>query len=307
MQTILGSGGIIGIELAKNLPKHTNKIRLVSRNPKIVNQSNELFPCDLTDTEQVKEAVKGSDIVYLTVGLDYNLKIWEESWPKIMRNTIDACAFHNCKMVFFDNVYMYDKDHLDNMTEDTPINPPSKKGKVRAEISEMMMNAWERNTISGLIARAPDFYGPNNDKSMLMISVHDNFKSGKKANWLGKIDCKHSFIYTPDIGKATAELGNSNTAYNQVWHLPTAPDPLTGKEWIDVFAREMNIKNPKYQIAGETMAQIMGLFNPIMKELSEMIYQFDRDFIFKSDKYEHYFNTQPTSYANGVESIIRPK
>lgn len=307
MQTILGSGGVIGVELAKNLPKHTDKIRLVSRKPKKVHHSDELFPCDLTNLEQVKNAVKGSDVAYLTVGLDYKLKVWEEIWPKIMRNAIDACAFHDCKLVFFDNVYMYDKDHLGNMTEDTPINPTSGKGKVRAEIAEMITNAWEKGTITGLIARAPDFYGPNNDKSMLMVSVYDNFKSRKKANWLGKIDCKHSFIYTPDAGKATAELGNSKHAINQVWHLPTAPDPLTGKEWIDVFAREMGIKKPKHQIAGETMAGIMGLFNPIMKELAEMIYQFDRDFVFKSDKYEHYFNEKPTSYADGVESIIRPK
>ena len=181
MQTILGSGGIIGVELAKNLPKHTDKIRLVSRNPKKVNHSNELVSCDLTNADQVKEAVKGSKIVYLTVGLDYKLKVWEEIWPKIMRNTLEACSFHDSKLVFFDNVYMYDKDHLGNMTEETPINPVSGKGKVRAEIAEMMTNAWEKGKITGLIARAPDFYGPGNDKSMLMLSVYENFKSGKKA------------------------------------------------------------------------------------------------------------------------------
>ena len=306
MQTILGAGGIIGKELAKNLPQFTNKIRLVSRNPKRVNAGDELVSCDLTNAEQVKEAVKGSEIVYLTVGLDYNLKVWEDIWPKIMRNTIDACAFHDSRLVFFDNVYMYDKDHLGGMDENTPINPPSKKGKVRAEITEMLINSWEKGTISGLIARAPDFYGPGNDKSMLMISVYDNFKTGKKANWLGKIDCKHSFIYTPDAGVATAKLGNNNSCYNQVWHLPTAPEPLTGKEWIDVFAKEMNVKS-RYQIAGETMTGILGLFNPMMKELAEMIYQYDRDYVFISTKYEHFFNSPPTSYANGIESIVRPQ
>ena len=33
MQTILGSGGAIGVQLAKELTKYTNEIRLVSRNP----------------------------------------------------------------------------------------------------------------------------------------------------------------------------------------------------------------------------------------------------------------------------------
>jgi len=216
MQTILGSGGIIGQELAKSLPQFTDKIRLVSRNPKIVNGTDNLFPCDLTDLSQVKESLKGSEIAYLTVGLDYSLKVWEELWPKIMANAIEACKYNDCKLVFFDNVYMYDKDQLHHMTEETVVNPPSKKGKVRAEIADTLTNAWEKGEISGLIARAPDFYGPGNSKSMLMISVFDNFKQGKKANWLGSVDFKHSFIYTPDAGKSTAMLGNSETAYNQV-------------------------------------------------------------------------------------------
>ena len=42
MQTILGSGGAIGISLAKELMNYTNQIRLVSRNPKKVNETDEL-------------------------------------------------------------------------------------------------------------------------------------------------------------------------------------------------------------------------------------------------------------------------
>jgi len=112
MHTILDSSGIIGIELAKILPNHTDKIRLVSRNPKIVNGKDELFPCYLTNLDQVKEALKGSDVAYLTVGLDYNLKVWEELWPEIMTNVIEGCKYNDCKLVFFDNVYMYDENQL---------------------------------------------------------------------------------------------------------------------------------------------------------------------------------------------------
>lgn len=44
MQTILGAGGAIGIDLAKELLAYTDKIRLVSRNPVKVNAGDELFP-----------------------------------------------------------------------------------------------------------------------------------------------------------------------------------------------------------------------------------------------------------------------
>ena len=109
MQTILGSGGIIANHLATSLPSYTDKIRLVSRNPKVVTGKEELVSADLTSAEQVLKAVKGSDVVYLTAGLQYDSKVWQEQWPKLMQNVINACKENKSKLVFFDNVYMYGK------------------------------------------------------------------------------------------------------------------------------------------------------------------------------------------------------
>src|SRR5664279_1524659 len=105
MQTILGANGTIGSVLAKELVKYTNKIRLVSRNPRKVNETDELFSADLSNPANVDQAVEGSDVVYLVVGLDYKIKVWEENWPKLMRATINACIKHKARLVFFDNVY----------------------------------------------------------------------------------------------------------------------------------------------------------------------------------------------------------
>src|SRR3712207_252090 len=109
MQTILGSGGSIGHELAQELTKYTNQIRLVSRNPKRVNANDELFAADLSDKSQVDKAVAGSEIVYVTVGFEYDTKVWREKWPALMKNVIEACKKYKAKLVFFDNVYMYDR------------------------------------------------------------------------------------------------------------------------------------------------------------------------------------------------------
>ena len=104
MQTILGSGGSIGVELAKLLPQYTKKVRLVSRNPQKINANDELLQADLTQLNDVMKAVEGSDIVYLMVGLQYTAKVWAIQWPLVMSHTIEACKKHNCKLVFFDNV-----------------------------------------------------------------------------------------------------------------------------------------------------------------------------------------------------------
>ncbi len=304
MQTILGSGGAIGIELAKALISYTSNIKLVSRNPQRVNESDQLYKADLTKPNEVLKAVEGSKVVYLTVGLSYNLKVWKSTWPVVMKNVIRACKHHDAKLVFFDNIYMYDQNHLNPITEIVPINPPSEKGKVRARIADMVIEEIRTGNLKALIARCADFYGPNiKNTSMLTETVFNNLSKGKKANWLGSVKYKHSFTYTPDAGKATALLGNTDDAYGEVWHLPTAPNPFTGEEWIKNIAKEMGVE-PKFQAAPKLLVRVIGLFVPIMKEMVEMIYQYDRDYVFDSSKFEKRFDFTPTPYLEGIKNII---
>jgi nucleoside-diphosphate-sugar epimerase len=303
MQTILGANGTIGSVLAKELLKYTDKIRLVSRNPRRVNGTDELFPADLTEATAVDKAVEGSQVVYLVVGLDYTIKVWEEKWPKLMRATIDACIRHNARLVFFDNVYMYGINAIPYMTEASEINPPSRKGAVRKQISQMIMDEVKAGRLMALIARSADFYGPDNDKSFVNEMVYKNLKKGKRANWFMDADRKHSFTYTPDAAKATALLGNTIDAFNQVWHLPTDQNTLTGREFISLFAKEMKASD-KVMVMPMWLIKIIGLFVPILKEMPEMMYQYDRDYFFNSAKFDARFNFQTTSYQEGVKNTV---
>ena len=298
MQTILGSSGIIGKELAKALPQYTNKIRLVSRNPKIINGGDELFKANLLNADETIKAVEGSEVVYLTAGLQYDIKVWRRDWTVIMKNVIEACKKNKSKFVFFDNVYSYGK--VDGwMTEETSTKPDSEKGKVRAKLNEMIMNEVGQGNLKALIAKAADFYGPETPLSFVKIMVFDNFKKGKKAQWFIDVNKKHSFTYTPDAGKGTAILGNNESAYKQVWHLPTNKDVLTGKEFIELAAKAMGVK-PEYTVVKKWMVQMLGLFNKVIKENVEMLYQNDSDYLFDSTKFEKAFNYKPISYEEGI-------
>ncbi len=305
MQTILGSGGAIGVHLAKALNKYTNEIRLVSRNPEKINTNDELMQADLLVTENLEKAIQGSSVVYVTAGFEYSAKVWTETWPPFISGVISACKKFQSKFVFFDNVYMYDPDYLDGMTEETPVNPVSKKGKVRAEICNMIMDEVEKGELTALIARSADFYGPSiKNTSMLTEAVFIPLSSGKKASWMASDKYIHSFTYTPDAGKATALLGNTDDAYNQVWHLPTAGNPFTGKEWIEAIAGEMGVK-PDYRVVSGFLMKVLGLFVPFMKEMSEMMYQYDRNYLFDSSKFQKRFDFNPTPYSEGIEEVIK--
>lgn len=302
-QTILGAGGAIGIELAKALTAYTKDIRLVSRQPKKVNDSDTLMTADLTQRDAVFKAVEGSAIVYLVVGLPYKTSVWQKEWPPLVQNVIDACLQFNSKLVFFDNVYAIGGDHVKHITENSPIEPSSLKGQVRAEVDLMILEAIEKKKLNAIIARSADFFGEVKTTSMLMTIVYDNLAKGKKAQWLGKANCVHSISYTPDLAKGTAMLGNSPEAYNQIWNLPTDPEKITGEGWINLFAKEMNASNA-YQVLPVWLMKILGLFIPIMKELPEMNYQYDRDYFFDSSKFNKHFNYTPTSHAQAVKETV---
>jgi len=132
MHTILGANGIIAQEISRALVAHIPNIRQVSRHPWRVNSTDEIFIADLLDAKATAKAIEGTDVAYLVAGLKYSASVWQEQWPKVMRNVIDGCKQHGARLVFFDNVYAYGRvDGL--MTEDTPFNPISKKGEVRAQ------------------------------------------------------------------------------------------------------------------------------------------------------------------------------
>jgi nucleoside-diphosphate-sugar epimerase len=303
MQVILGAGGTIARGIARLLPQHTDKIRLVSRNPKKVNEGDELFQADLKDLNAVMNAIKGADVVYLTAGLKYDIKVWEADWPVIIKNALAACKWANAKLVFFDNVYALGK--VDGwMKESTPMNPVSKKGEVRKQLSGLILEAVSKGNVNAIIARAADFYGPDSPFSVVNMLLLDKFAKGKSGQMLISDKYKHTYTYTPDAAQATVLLGNNPAAYNRIWHLPTDKNALTGKEFAELAARIYGVP-PKYSVIPKFMIRILGLFKTELRELVEMSYQNDSDYLFSSSEFEKTFDFIPTTYQKGLEETLK--
>ncbi|KAA2243880.1 NAD-dependent epimerase/dehydratase family protein [Chitinophaga agrisoli] len=303
MHTILGAGGVIAKELTNTLLQNGKEVKLVSRQPKAIGGRTDIAAADLTNYEQTKAAVAGSAVVYLCAGLSYDRKVWAASWPKIMRNTIDACKAANARLIFYDNVYMYG---LVNgpMTEDTPYNPITKKGEIRARIATELMDEVKAGNLRASIARAADFYGPGADTTgMLNVLLISKFVKGKKGMWLGSDELPHSYSYTPDSGKAMYLLGQDPAADNQTWHMPTYNPALTGKEYAALIAQKTGAK-PAYTKMNSFMLRLGGLFDGVVGELQEMLYQNTNPYVFDSTKFNRHFNFQPTSYEQGISETI---
>ena len=76
-----------------------------------------------------------------------------------------------------------------------------------------------------------------------------------------------------------------------------------GRQWIELFAREMQAE-PNYMVIPSWLLGVMGIFKPLMRELQEMSYQYDRDYLFDSSKFENKFGIKPTPAEEAVKQTI---
>lgn len=303
MQTVLGANGQIGEELARELKRnYTSDIRIVSRKPVKVNDTDTLFAADLSKREEAIEAVKGSEIAYFTLGMPMNTDLWEKQFAVILRNVIDACKINGTKLVFFDNTYMYPQDSR-VLTEQTSFAPVGKKGRVRQQMAEMLLKEMETGKIEAVICRAPEFYGPGKTQSITNTLVFNNIRAGKKLKVPLKDSTLRSLIWTPDASRATALIGNTPNAFGQTWHLPVDENKLSYKQFI-ALASQMYGRELKYAVIPKFVFKVGAVFNENMKELQELLPRYRYDNLFDDSKFRQYFpDFKVTSYKQGIEQI----
>lgn len=307
MQTILGANGQIGREVAICLKESfTDDIRLVSRKPQKVNDTDQLFSADLLDLQQALDAVEGSDIVYMTVGLPMDTELWVKQWPILMHNVIEACVTHGAKLVYFDNTYMYPQTATPQ-TEETPFLPNGAKGRVRAKIVNQLLEAMAQKRIQAVICRAPEFYGPGITQSITNTTIIDNLKIGKKPKVFLRDDTLRSLIFTPDASRAMVLLGNTPDAYGQTWHLPIDDQPLTYRQLIELAADIFKV-DPHYTVVKSWQLKLGGLFSKTIRDAAELLPRYKVDNIFVSDKFKQRFpQFKVTTLQQGLTAIKNEK
>ena len=304
MQTILGAGGPIADELARELHREfTQDIRLVSRHPSKVNDTDELVAADLTNAEATSRAVAGSDVVYLTVGLPKDSQLWEETFPVMMRNTIAAVKEHGAKLVFFDNTYMY-AGTPEPQTEDTAFAPNGRKGAVRAEIATMLLDEMTAGTVEALIGRAPEFYGPGKTKSWTNVLVFDRIRAGRRPFVPVSAGTRRSLIWTPDASRALALLGNTPDAFGQTWHLPIDQHRLTYRQMVEI-ASQVTERKIRYTVLPRVVFEVGARFVPALREANELLPRYRGDNLFDTSRFAGRFpEFRVTTYRQGIEEIL---
>jgi len=293
--TILGAGGIIGRTLDAALKTAGITARRVDRTA----GADGFHAADLLDATAARDAVAGAQVVHFAVGLPFDDRIWAEQFPPIMANVIAATRAAGARLVFMDNVYAYGPV-AGVQTEDTPLRATTRKGAARAD----MIRQLEASDIDWVIARAADFYGPGaNTTGTLNAFVLANAKAGKAPAWLGTVDAPHSFTYTHDIAAAMVTLSQAEGVSRTAWHVPTAPAQSL-RALYAIAVRQLGVEAQAFQVLDLATVQEYGKGDAAMHATAEMFYQFDRDYVVSSARFEAKFGANPTSFEDGIRAAL---
>lgn len=302
LHVVFGTGPV-GQAVAHELVKRGKPVKLVNRSgrrPDDVPENVTIAAGDLFDMHVAKKLAQDASHVYQCTNPPYDQ--WPELFPMLQTNTLEAAASAGAKYIVMENVYLYGETNGRPITEDLPYNAQTKKGRVRAQMALDVLAAHQSGKVRAAIARASDFYGPGVEASAAGDRMFGFALEGKAASVVGNLDAKHSYTFIADIGQALAILGERDEALGQAWHVPNAPVTTT-REFINLIFEALD-KPPKMSAMGKMMLRIGGLFVPAAREIIEMMYEFEQDFVVDGSKFTNTFGVQATPYREGVRQTV---
>lgn len=303
VHTVLGGSGAIGNAVLHELKSRGIEVKTVEKYKNV--EGFETIKADVLDIKQITKAIEQSSHVYLCVGLPYSSDVWTRDWPIVMKNTIEACSKNNTKVIFFDNIYMYGPAPLGkDFTENYSQFPQTKKGQARKVATDLMLKAIKENKIKGVIGRSADFYGPNAVNSVFYVSFLQRMLQGKNPQLLSSVHVPHTYSYTKDNARALVMLALDESSYGEVWHLPVSK-PITMEYILNTFNKKLGT-NLKAGVIPKCIQKILSIFVKPIKEVQEMLYQFDYSYIMSSQKFMNKFpEFMITSYEKGIAEMVK--
>jgi len=297
---VLGTGAI-GRAIMDELIKRGESFRMVNRSWKMeeMPSSVELVAANLYDPAQVKDVTKGAQVVYQASQPHYYE--WPEKFPPLQKSIIDGLTGGGAKLVIVENTYMYGATNGRPMTEDTPYNAHTRKGKVRSELSKAAFAAHQAGKVKVAIGRGSDFFGPwGLEQSPMGSRAFYPILKGKSAQQIGLVDIPHTHTFLKDFGRALVILGERSEADGQAWHVPNDIPCITQRDMLQMFAEEAGVPAKISSMSKLTM-KMVGMFIPEVKEMVEMLYEFDQPFIVDSSKFERTFGMQATPMCDAIQ------
>ncbi|UOB81908.1 SDR family oxidoreductase (plasmid) [Bacillus sp. ZJS3] len=253
---------------------------------------------DIFDYRTIVEAAKDVDVIFQCANVQYH-----EMADKLLllgENVMKAADILDKKIVIVDGIYVYGHQ-VAKGDENHPKQPHTKKGKIRVEFEQLIFDKKWKNA-KALIVRLPDYYGITSQNSYLHPTL-TGLTGNKTSIFIGNLKTPREYVYLPDAAKMIVEIANKDDSYGENWNIPGA-GLISGKEIIK-FAREITGNKKMVIPLNKNAIRISGLFNPVMKEVVEIMYLTEEGFTLSGEKYENRIGKiVATPYKEGLKETL---
>ena len=304
---LFGATGTVGKALAAELAKKGQPFRAVGRSEERLRRDFRVYEplveycvADLSDSAAAARAAAGADTIFYTVGVPYTQF---EQHPKLTRIALGAAEAAGVRRyVHLSTVYPYGVPQQEFVSESHPRNPLAFKGRMRKEQEDLVFAADNPKGMRTAILRPPDFYGPDSELSYVR-AIFDAALKGGTANVIGPIDTPHEFIFVPDLAETLIALAEKEEAYGKAWNV-AGPGLTTTRQFAEMVFATVHQK-PRLRVAGKFMLRVLGLFNPLLREVVEMHYLWTTPVKLDDTHLRQLLpNLHKTPYAEGIRATI---
>jgi nucleoside-diphosphate-sugar epimerase len=301
LHVVFGTGPV-GLAVMDELVSKGKRVRMVNRSGRAdVAEGVEIVGGDAADPTFAREVSVGASVVYFALNPPYDK--WPELFPPLQAGVLEGVSSAGAKLVAVENLYMYGTTGGRPITEDLPYAPNTRKGTVRARMSEELIEAHKSGKVRVAVGRASDFFGPRVLTSAAGEQVFGRAVAGKSAQVAGDPDQPHTYTYAPDIGRGLVVLGEREEALGRAWHLPSS-ETVTTRRFVETIFEEVG-KPARVQVAPKILLRAMGLFNPPLRETIEMLYEFEEPFVVDNSAFERTFGMHATSLRDAIRETVR--
>jgi nucleoside-diphosphate-sugar epimerase len=301
LHLVLGTGAV-GAGVASQLAEQGAQVRAVNhsgRRPAGMPESVEVVAADLSDPAAAVALADGAGVVYQALNPPYHR--WLELFEGLQAAAVAAARTAGARLVSIENLYGYGLVQGE-MTESSPMNPNSRKGELRARMSDELVVLAAKGDLDLVMLRSADYYGPGVLGSALGERTFPPLLAGKTVQATGSADALHSFAYIHDVTRSAVTLGLAPDVAMQVVFTPHAP-AITQREML---TRAASIAGVPSKIGTLTpfMMRAAGLFIPEAKESSEMMYEFVEPFVVDASASEALLGFSATPVDEGLAATI---
>ncbi len=299
LHVVFGTGPL-GIWTMRELIERGKRVRMINRSGRKdgLPDGVEIAKGDAYDVASTTALTRGAAAVYQCAQPPYNQ--WAGNFPRMQAAILDGAAANGARLIVGENLYMYGDPNGRPLTEASPYAAHTRKGAIRQAMTEALFAAHRAGKLRVASARASDFFGP--DDPIYGGLWYQPALAGKRLNMLGRLDMPHTFSYVPDFGQALAILGTREEGLGHAWHVPSPP-PVTQAELLRLIGDAVGYK-VKGLAAGALMVRLLGLVNPMVREISEMLYEWSKPFVMDSSAFQRTFGMQPTPLRAAIQATV---